>query len=78
TVRALAGDSTITNLPFRFFLRVFFTFSGFGMPSWASVLPILYMVVPHTGQVPLVPGVAFAVYSGFGSTISRFVLHFTQ
>ncbi|MCB0223812.1 MAG: hypothetical protein KDI02_08990, partial [Anaerolineae bacterium] len=44
------------------FLLAFTVFgSGAGMDSWAGVRPILNILVPHTGQTPLVPGVPLAV-----------------
>ena len=41
-------------------------------------LPILQMVVPQTGQVPLVIGRPFLVVVCLGSVISCFFLHFMQ
>jgi len=52
--------------------------SGFGNPTCASVVPMRNRFVPHTGHVPFVPGVPFAVYVASGLAIMRFVLHFTQ
>ena len=54
------------------------TGSGLGSPSWASVQPIRYSLVPHIAQVPVVTGVALELKPGAGFCISRFSLHFMQ
>ena len=41
-------------------------------------LPILQMVVPHSGHLPLVMGRPFLVTTSMVSCISRFALHFMQ
>src|SRR4030042_322385 len=73
TVRALAGDSTMTSLPLRLS-----PFLGAIMPAWAGVLPMRKRVVPHTGQVPREAGVPLLVKTACGSDISRLVRHLTQ
>ena len=40
--------------------------------------PILNILVLHTGQIPSVAGRPFFMVIGFGSEISRVVLHFMQ
>jgi len=75
-VRAFAGDSTMTSLPFRFGSRL--TFSGGVICPWASVRPIRYILVPQTGHTPCVTGAPAALKSEIGLVISLFVLHFTQ
>ena len=52
--------------------------SGLGTLACSGVAPMRYNVVLQTGHLPRVPGVPDAVYSAFGSCISRLVLHFTQ
>ncbi len=41
-------------------------------------LPILYMPVLQTGQVPFVAGLPFFIVTGVASFISRWVRHFKQ
>jgi hypothetical protein len=41
-------------------------------------LPIRYILVPQTGQEPLVAGLPFFIWTAFGSFISRWVRHFKQ
>lgn len=43
-----------------------------------AAFPMRIITVPHTGQMPFVAGFPFFSVTGFGSFISRFVLHFTQ
>jgi hypothetical protein len=92
-VRAFAGDSTITNLPDLLFLPAEDAFDrflvlrpafcldsavGFGSVSCAAVRPLLYMLVPQTGQTPRVAGEPLAAHSAWGFSIIRFSLHLTQ
>lgn len=41
-------------------------------------LPIRYILVLHTGQLPVVAGLPFFIVVGVASRISRFSLHFRQ
>ena len=41
-------------------------------------LPIRYILVLHTGQVPVVAGLPFFMVVGVASRISLLVLHFRQ
>ncbi len=86
TVRAFAGDSTMTNLVvflrfprrFCFFLRGAAVTSGRGKPSCAGVSPMRNIVVPHSGHIPRVAARPVFVKTAFGSCTSRFSLHFMQ
>jgi len=42
------------------------------------VMPILNILVPHTGQVPSVAGRPFFIVIGLAFVISRVALHFMQ
>jgi hypothetical protein len=42
------------------------------------LLPILYILVPQVGQVPVVAGLSFFIVTGFAPFISFFALHLTQ
>ena len=46
--------------------------------SDAQALPILNILVLHTGQLPSVAGLPFFIVMGFGAFISRFTLHLRQ
>lgn len=59
---------------FRFCLIPFCSLSL--LPLYAP--PILNILVPHTGHVPVVAGRPFLMVIGFGFFISRLVLHFIQ
>ncbi len=76
TVFAFAGDSTMTSLPAR--LMTFATFGGATISVCASVRPMRYIFVPHSGQVPVVTGDPFALNPATGSLTSLFALHFMQ
>jgi len=81
TVRALAGDSTITILGLSASLPLDLdttTCSSGSRPSWAGVRPILNIFVPHTGHIPCVAGAPLIVNTGRRSLISRLALHLTQ
>ena len=45
---------------------------------YTTSLPILNILVPHSGHVPLTAGLPFFRVTCSGLTISRFVLHLTQ
>jgi hypothetical protein len=42
------------------------------------LLPILYILVPHLGQVPVDAGLPFFILTALGLLISLFALHFMQ
>ena len=50
----------------------------FPVGSCYLALPILYMPVLQTGQVPFVAGLPFFIVTGVASFISRWVRHFRQ